>query len=77
MPLICGEDNLKLASTQKMNTFDNSCDAAALKFKLPRDKTFKNRPLLRSKQRKVDQMRGFCILQGTLMTCFQTWWTGP
>jgi len=34
MPLIGGENNLKHLSTQKVDTFYNSCDVACLKFKL-------------------------------------------
>ena len=33
------KNNLKHISTQKMVTFNNCCDVACLKFKLPRDKT--------------------------------------
>jgi len=36
MWLIGGENNLH-TSTQKMDTFNNFCDVACLKFKMPRD----------------------------------------
>ena len=54
-----------------MVTFNNCCDAAYLKFKLPCDKTtdyFKNCPLFRGKKCKFHQTHEFCISQGTVAT---------
>jgi len=39
MLLISGENNLKRMSTRKMDTLNNSCYVACVKFKLPCDKT--------------------------------------
>jgi len=68
------KNNLKHISTQKMVTFNNCCNVACLKFKLPCDKTtgyLRTIHFFKGSKCKFHQRYEFCISQGTVATFFR------